>query len=142
MPEPIRTPGALLRFRRFEFQTRVRNRLVGSRNGIDDEVIDFALLLRLHPIIGIELAVGGRATRNEVRDLACDVGDFEFFDAPSTALTGEQIRPRGFDTAADGSDETHSCNDDTAHLVFLMCRLAHLQYGIGHMKGAGCPAPL
>ena len=113
--------GALLRFRRFEFQARVCNRLVGSRDGINDEVVDLALLFRLHPIVGIKFAVGGGTTRNEVRDLACDVGNFEFFDAPGATLSGEQIGPCGFDTAADGSDETHSCDDDTAHELLLMC---------------------
>ena len=36
--------------------------LVGGGNGVDDEIIDLALLLRLHPIIGIECAAGAIAT--------------------------------------------------------------------------------
>ena len=81
-------PRTLLRFRSVELQARIGDRLVGRSDGIDDEIIDLALLLRLHPVVRIELALGLGATRNEIGDLAGDVGNFKFLDAPGTVLAG------------------------------------------------------
>src|SRR6185437_9052666 len=50
-------------------------RLGGGAHGKNDEVVDLALLLRLHPLIGVERAVAAVAARNLAGDLARDVGD-------------------------------------------------------------------
>ena len=49
---------------------RVLERLRGSAHGVDDEVVDLALLLRLHPIVRIEGAVAAVAARHLAGDLA------------------------------------------------------------------------
>ena len=69
IPEPIRTPARSCVSGVSNFRPEVGDRLIGRRNGIDDEVIDLALLFRLHPIVRIEFAVA-RSARHEVRDLA------------------------------------------------------------------------
>ena len=52
-------------------------RLRGGRHGIDDEGIDLALLLGLHPLVGVEGAVGAVAARDLAGDLAGEVVDLE-----------------------------------------------------------------
>ena len=69
--------GALLLLGRVGLEAGIGDRLIGRRHGVDDEVVDLALLLRLHPIVGIELAVGRGAARNEAGDLAGEVGSLE-----------------------------------------------------------------
>src|SRR5476651_1665944 len=55
----------------------VVERLARRAHGIDDELIDLALLLGLHPLVGIEGGVAAVAARHAASDLAGDVGDVE-----------------------------------------------------------------
>src|SRR5690606_26058729 len=66
------------------------------------------------PVIGIELALGGRAARHEIGDLAREVGDLELLDAPCTALAREQVAPALLDPAAHGGNQPKPSNDDAA----------------------------
>ena len=58
MPEPIRTPVRSCFSCVSAFQPESVERLRGRRHAVDDEVVDLALLLGLHPVVGIELALG------------------------------------------------------------------------------------
>src|SRR5262249_52744709 len=49
--------GALLLLCRIGFPACVLERLLGGGHGVDDKVVDLALLLGFHPIVGIELAL-------------------------------------------------------------------------------------
>ena len=74
----------------FGFPARIGDRLIGGRHRINDEIVDLALLLWLHPIVGIELA-RRRASRNEAADLAGDIGYVELGDPPGAVLARKQI---------------------------------------------------
>ena len=106
MPEPMSTPVRSCFSAVSASSRHPSSACVGGRHGVDDEVVDLALLLRLHPIVGIELALGRGAARNEAGDLAGEVVDLELLDAARAALPGDQRSPRGLDAAADGRDET------------------------------------
>ncbi len=97
--------GALLLLGRVGDVAGIGDRLLGRRHRVDDEVVDLALLLRLHPIVGIELAVGLVAARNEAGDLAGEIADLELLDAARAVGAGEQRLPRRLDAAADGRDD-------------------------------------
>ena len=97
--------GAFLRIRGRKFQTGISNRLISCCHRIDDEIIDLALLFRLHPIVGIEFAVSFGATRHEAGDLAGDVGNFKFLDPARPVMARQQIFPCRFHTAANRCDE-------------------------------------
>ena len=91
MPEPMRTPVRSCFSGVSAFEPESVDRLLGGRHGVDDEVVDLALLLRLHPLVGIELAVGRRAARNEAGDLAGDIGYLELLDPARAALAASRL---------------------------------------------------
>ena len=109
--------GADLILIRGRLPTGVGQRLRGRRHGVDNKVIDLALLFRLHPIVRIEGAVAAVAARNLASDLTGQVGDVEILDALGRVLAGGQPPPRDFDAAAERRKETKTCNDDTSHLT-------------------------
>ena len=53
----------------------VVERLTRRAHREDDEIVDLALILRLHPLVGIEGAVGAVAARNHAGDPAGQIGD-------------------------------------------------------------------
>src|ERR1700728_4588508 len=81
----------------------------------DDEVVDLPLLFGLHPLIGVESAVGTVAAWDLSRDLAGDVRDLELFDAPDPALAGEQSLPSRFNAARERRHHAKPCDDDASH---------------------------
>src|SRR6202012_4638447 len=94
----------------------VVERLARCRHREDDEVVDLALLLRLHPLIGIERAVGAVAARHHAGDLARQIGDVESVDLPRAALTVEDALPGRLDTAAEWRHHAEAGNDDSPHV--------------------------
>ena len=88
--------------------------------GVDDEIVDAALFLGLHPIVGI-VGVRRAASGNLRRDLAGDVGDFEILDAPGRRVAREQPAPSGFDPAGQGRDHAQSRDHDAFHCRSLGC---------------------
>ena len=71
MPEPIITPVAHLVLVGLSASSRHRRAPgVAAHMRIDDELVDLALLLRLHPLVGIVGAVGAVAVRDHAGDLA------------------------------------------------------------------------
>ncbi len=107
--------GPLLLIGRVGDVAGIGDRLLGRRHRVDDEVVDLALLLRLHPIVGIELAVLLGAARNEAGHLTGQIADLELLDAARAVGAGKQRLPRRLDAAADGRDDAKSCNDDATH---------------------------
>ena len=73
-------PGGATLFFGLGMPVRVVERLLGRAHREDDEIIDLALILRLHPLIGIEGAVRTVAARNHAGDLAGEIGDVERLD--------------------------------------------------------------
>src|SRR5439155_7137569 len=94
----------------------VIKRLACGAHRVEDEFVDLALLLRLHPLIGIEGAVAAVAARNLSGDLARQVGDVEAFDPPRPALPLDQPAPCGFDAARQRRDHAEPCDHDPPHL--------------------------
>lgn len=107
-------PGFLLRLGRIELQAGIGDRLIRGSHSVGDEIIDLALLLGLHPVIGIKLALA-RSARNEVGDMAGDVGDFELLNAPRAVLAGKQRPPGWLNAAAHRSNQSKSGDHDAAH---------------------------
>ena len=56
--------GASLLFVGFRLETGISHRLIGSCHGVDDEVVDLALFLGLHPVVRIEAAIAPVPARN------------------------------------------------------------------------------
>ena len=67
----------------------------------NDELVDLALLFRLHPLIGIVGAVGAVAARNAAGDLAGNIGHVERLDPLCAALALEQAFPGRLGAAAE-----------------------------------------
>src|SRR5262249_32028131 len=91
-----RAGGATLLFRRW-VPIGVIQRLARRGHGKNDEVIDFALVLRLHPLVGIEGAVAAVAARHLAGDLAGEIGDIEGRNLPRATLAVEDALPGGLD---------------------------------------------
>src|SRR5256886_14106291 len=68
-------------------------RLARGAHGENNEIVDLALLLWFHPLVGIEAAIRAVATRNLTSDLRRQIGDVESFDAPGPALTLDEALP-------------------------------------------------
>ena len=94
----------------------ILDRLVGRRHRIDDERIDLAALLRLHPFVGIELAFGLAAERKLAGDLRGEVVDLEIGDAARRRFRpARMLRPSRFDAAAKRRHHAQSGDDDASH---------------------------
>src|SRR5262249_2298479 len=98
----------------FRLPAGIEKRLVGRRNRKDNKVVDLTLLFRLHPVIGIEVALAC-APRYETADLAGDVGYVKFGDAPSTTLAGYKSGPGGSYSAPYGRNQPYARNNHTPH---------------------------
>src|SRR5581483_1290714 len=94
---------------------RVVERLLGGAHGIDNEVVDLALLLGLHPVVRIERAVRAVPVRDLAGNLARQVRDVETLDAAGRILPFDQAIPRDLVAATERRHETQACNDDTSH---------------------------
>src|SRR5438270_877595 len=71
----------------------VVERLPCRRHREDDEVVDLALVLRLHPLVGIERCVGAVASRDRAGDLARQIGHLERVDALGAAFAVQYSLP-------------------------------------------------
>src|SRR5215213_7158711 len=94
---------------------RMLQGLARRAHGIDDKVVDPALLLWLHPLIGVVGAVGAVATRNLARDLGCQILNFEFLNPARAALAGEQSLPRGLHATSERRNHSKSRDDNAPH---------------------------
>lgn len=80
----------------------VGQRHVGSGHRVDDERIDLALFLRLHPVVGIEGCVGAVTEGNATGDLGRKVLDLEFGYLARSIVPCKQARPRRLSSATQG----------------------------------------
>src|SRR5262249_47578215 len=94
---------------------RIVECLLRRANRKDDEVVDFALLLRLHPLIWIEPAVRAVATRDLAGNFRRQVGDIERLDASRSALTIDQAPPCRLDAACERRDHAEPGDNHTSH---------------------------
>ena len=95
---------------------RVVERLPGGAHRIGDEIVDLALLLGLHPLIGIVGAVGAVAARNDAGDLGRQIGDVEALDPARAACAGKQPAPTRLHAATERRHHPYSRDDDTSHV--------------------------
>jgi hypothetical protein len=107
----------------------IPQRLRRRGHGEDNEIVDLALLLRLHPIIGIESAVRAVAARNAAGDLRRKVGYVEGGDRAGAAFTSQNARPARLDPATKRGHHPQSGDDHTPH------RSSSIQ---PRRAGAGC----
>src|SRR5260221_11444682 len=94
---------------------RVLERLTRGRHREDDEVIDLALIFRLHPFVGMERVVRTVAALDLAGDLAGKIGDVEFFDSGRAALALEDLVPRRLDAGAKRRNHSEARAHDAAH---------------------------
>src|SRR5262245_43123195 len=90
-------------------------RLASSAHCKDNELVNLALFLRLHPLVRIVGRVRTIAPWNYAGDLAGDVRDFEMVNFLGTALAVEQTRPGRLHAAAKRRKHSQPCDDDTSH---------------------------
>src|SRR6185437_46557 len=90
-------------------------RLTGGRHREDDEVVDLALVLRLHPLVGIEAGVGTVAARHYAGDLARQIGDVEGLDLPRAACSLKNPLPGRLDATTERRHHTEACDDNPPH---------------------------
>src|SRR5262249_1744984 len=98
---------------------RILKRLARSAHGEDDEIVDLALLLRLHPLVGIEAAVRAVATPNLTGDLRRRIANVDALDAPCPAVAVDEALPGRLDAASERCHHAEPCDDDASHLRFL-----------------------
>ena len=87
MPGPDHHAGAGLVLVAFRLPAGIVNRLRRRAHRIDDEVIDLALLLRLHPVVGIVVAVGQFGARHGRGNAGRQVGDVDRLPSLRTPLS-------------------------------------------------------
>ena len=82
--------------------TSIVERLTGRRHGVDDELVDTTLILRIHPLIGIEGSLGTVPARDLAGDLAGKIRCLEILDPRSATAPLEQPLPGLFHATGEG----------------------------------------
>src|SRR6185503_21218188 len=95
-------------------------RLTRSTHRKDDELVDPALFLRLHPLVGIVGAAGAVAARNRAGDFRREILDVEFLDSFRATLTGEQALPCRLDAATEWRHHPEPRDDNPPHTGSLL----------------------
>ena len=123
---------------RFRHPGGVLERLARRAHGVDDEMVDLALLLRLHPLVGVERAVGPVAARDRASDPRRQVGDVEGLDPLGAALSRHQPLPGRLNSAGQWRHHAEAGHDDAPQLS----RPGHLaSILIGPVQGLSNPYP-
>src|SRR3954451_5020544 len=99
--------------------TGIVHRLLGRGHRIDDEVVNLALLLRLHPLVGIVGAVSAVAARDYTGDLAGDIGYVKRVDVLDPAFARDDALPRRFNATSQRRDHAEPGNNDASHNLDL-----------------------
>src|ERR1700753_416407 len=81
-----------------------------------DEGVDLALVLRLHPLVGIERAVAALAAWNHAGDTAGEIGDVERIDQPGAALAVEDTLPARFNAATEWRHHPEARDHNPPHV--------------------------
>src|SRR5581483_2780364 len=74
-----------------------------------------ALLLWLHPLVGVEAAVAAIAARHLAGNLGGNIRDVEFLDAFDPALAGQQPFPGLFNSAGERRHQSKACDHHAPH---------------------------
>ena len=93
----------------------VVKRLRRCAHGKNDEIVDLALLFRLHPFVGVEGTLRAVAAWNLAGNLAGNVGYIEILDVPDAALAGQQPLPGPLDPAGERHHHAKTCDNDASH---------------------------
>src|ERR1700693_6313012 len=101
----------------------VVERLRRRRHPVENEVVDLAPLLGLHPLVGIEAAAGAVAARHLRRDLAGQIGDVAILDPARAALALEQAGPSALGAVAERRDHADAGDYNASH-PFLRAPIA------------------
>src|SRR6516165_4155923 len=98
---------------------RIVERLPRGAHRKYDEVVNLALLLRLHPLVCVEGVVRAVAARNLASNLGGKVGDIEALDAPGAAFSVEQAAPSRLNSACERCHHAEACDDHAPHLRLI-----------------------
>ena len=96
----------------------VAQRLRRGAHAVNDEVVNPALLLELHPVVGVE-GVGSVSARHLRGDLAGQVRDVEVLDPAGPRLAGQKPAPRRLDAASDRAHHAKTGDDDPPHALHV-----------------------
>src|ERR1700754_527964 len=94
----------------------VIQRLLGRAHREDDEIIDLALVLMFHPLVGIEGAVAAVATRDHAGDPAGQIGYVERIDLSGAAFAVEDALPGRLNAAAERRHHAEARDDNPPHI--------------------------
>src|SRR3954470_5050124 len=82
----------------------------------DDEIIDLALVLVLHPLVWIEAAAAAVAARNHAGDAAGQIRHVEGIDLLGAAFAVQDALPGCLDTTAEWRHHAKACDDNPPHI--------------------------
>src|SRR5713101_4368359 len=102
----------------------VIERLARRAHRENDEIVDLALILWLHPLVGIEGAAGAVAPWNHAGDPAGQIGDVERVDLSGAALAVEDALPGRLDAAAEWRHHAEARDDNPPHIQHSRPRFA------------------
>src|SRR5690554_222838 len=105
----------------------ILNSLGCRRHRIDDEWVNLALFLDVHPLIWIVLAIGVVAEGQAMSDLTGDIVHLELVNAPGTTFAGQNIGPSGFNSATEGRYKPHPGDDNATQFHGELSLLAASQ---------------
>src|ERR1700761_1512680 len=94
----------------------VIERLTRGAHRKNDEVVDLALVLWLHPLVWIEGGIAAVAPRNHAGDLARQIRHIERVDLFGAALAIEDPLPGRFDAATEWRHHAEACDDNSSHV--------------------------
>ena len=114
-PGADQNTGGNLIFVAFRVPVGVIERFGCRSHGKDDEVVDLALFLRLHPQIGIEGPVFAVAAWNLAGHLAGQIVGLEGFDATGAALALQNALPSHAGIRPEGRNHSDASDDYTSH---------------------------
>ncbi len=114
MPEADQDAGRNLSSSLSGFQAGIRQRHIAAAHRIDDEGIDLALFLGLHPVVGIERAVAAIAEGMR-RQSWREVLDLELGDLAGCIVAGQKTRPADFGSATQRDTMPVPVDNDTSH---------------------------
>src|SRR5262249_1881013 len=109
-------PGSDLFLVRRGLPAGILQRLLRGTHGEDAEIVDLSLLLRPHPLVGIEGTVRTVAARNLTGNFGGQVGHVERFDASRAALAVDEPAPSRLHSASKWRHHAEARDDDASHL--------------------------
>src|SRR5665213_2308966 len=95
--------------------SRIAHRLLRRAHRKDDELVHLALVLRRHPIVGVERARRGFAARHLPGDLSRQIRDVETLDRTNSRLSVDQLIPDVLGPDAQGRDQANAGDDYPSH---------------------------